>query len=61
LAKLQLLRGGVKFAGVCPLLAARNSSFASEFKLDGNTLWVTTKSEAGQPASETRTKLKRIE
>ena len=40
---------------------ARNSSFASEFKLDGNTLWVTTKSEAGQPASETRTKLNRIE
>jgi len=40
---------------------ARNSSFASEFKLDGNTLWVITKSEAGQPVSETRTKLKRIE
>ena len=40
---------------------ARNSSIASEFKLDGNTLWVTTKSEAGQPASETRTKLQRIE
>ena len=40
---------------------ARNSSIASEFKLDGNTLWVTTKSEAGQPASETRAKLKRIE
>ena len=40
---------------------ARNSSIASEFKLDGNTLWVTAKSEAGQPASETRIKLQRLE
>lgn len=40
---------------------AKNSSFENEFKLEGNTLWVITKSAAGQPASETRTKLKRVE
>lgn len=32
-----------------------------EFKLEGNTLWLTTRSAAGQPASETRTRLTRVE
>lgn len=32
-----------------------------EFKLEGNTLWLITKSAAGQPASETRMKLMRVE
>ena len=40
---------------------AKNSSLENEFKLEGNTLWVTTKSPAGQPASETRFKLRRVE
>lgn len=40
---------------------ARNSTFANEFKLEGNTLWISVKSEPGQPTSETRTTLKRIE
>ena len=40
---------------------ARNSSLANDFKLEGNTLWLIAKSEAGQPASETRTRLKRVE
>ena len=33
----------------------------AEFKLEGNTLWLTTKSAAGQPVSETRRKLTRVE
>jgi hypothetical protein len=40
---------------------ARNSSLESEFKLEGNTLWIITKSAAGQPAGETRIKLMRVE
>ena len=32
-----------------------------EFKLEGSTLWLITKSAAGQPASETRTKLTRVQ
>jgi hypothetical protein len=40
---------------------AKNSSFESEFKLEGNTLWVVNQSAAGQPASETRLKLTRVE
>ena len=40
---------------------ARNSTLESEFTLEGNTLRVTTKSPAGQPAGETRIKLKRVE
>jgi hypothetical protein len=31
-----------------------------EFKLDGDTLWLTSKSPAGQPESQTRTKLTRV-
>jgi hypothetical protein len=40
---------------------AKNSSLANEVKLEGNTLWLIEKSEAGQPASETRARLKRVE
>ena len=40
---------------------AKNSSIESEFKMDGNTLRVITKSTAGQPAGETRIKLRRAE
>jgi hypothetical protein len=40
---------------------AKNSSFESEFKVQGNTLWAVTKSPAGEPASETRIKLRRVE
>jgi hypothetical protein len=40
---------------------AKNSSLEGEFKLEGNTLWITTKSVPGQPAGETRAKLKRVE
>ena len=32
-----------------------------DFKLEGNTLWLVQKSAAGQPASETRTKLTRVQ
>lgn len=32
-----------------------------EFKIEGNTLWLVQKSPAGQPASETRTKLTRVQ
>jgi hypothetical protein len=39
---------------------AKNSSFESEFKLEGNTLWLITKSPV-RPASESRIKLKRVE
>ena len=39
----------------------RNSSFESEFKLEGNTLSLTTRSVPGQPAGETRHKLRRLE
>ena len=40
---------------------AKNSSIESEFKLDGNTLSLTTKSMPGQPAGEMRHKLRRVE
>jgi hypothetical protein len=40
---------------------AKNSSLESEFTLEGNTLRVTTKAAAGQPAGETRIKLTRVE
>jgi hypothetical protein len=40
---------------------AKNSSFEGEFRLDGNTLWAVTKAPPGQPAGETRIKLKRVE
>ena len=40
---------------------AKNFSIESEFKLDGNTLWLTTKSMPGQPAGEMRRKLRRVE
>ena len=40
---------------------AKDFSIESEFKLDGNTLFLTTKSMPGQPAGETRHKLKRVE
>lgn len=40
---------------------AQNFSIKSEFKLDGNTLWLTTKSMPGQPAGEMRQKLRRVE
>ncbi len=33
---------------------------SQEFKREGNTLWVITKSAPGEPASETRTKLTRV-
>jgi hypothetical protein len=39
----------------------KNSSFEHEFKLQDNTLWLVTKSPAGQPARETRMKLRRVE
>ncbi len=32
-----------------------------DFKIEGNTLWLVQKSAAGQPASETRTKLTRVQ
>lgn len=32
-----------------------------EFKIEGNTLWLTSRSPAGQPASETRTKFTRVQ
>lgn len=32
-----------------------------EFKIEGSTLWLVQKSAAGQPASETRTKLTRVQ
>jgi hypothetical protein len=40
---------------------AKNSSLESEFKFEGNTLRVITKSPAGQPAGELRIKLRRVE
>jgi hypothetical protein len=33
---------------------------SQDFKLQGNTLWMTSKSAPGEPASETRTKLTRV-
>ena len=38
-----------------------NPPAVGEFKIQGNTLVVTTKSAAGQPASETRLTLTRVE
>lgn len=38
-----------------------NPPVVSEFKLEGNTLWLTTKSAPGQPASENRTRLTRVQ
>ncbi len=40
-------------------MTAKNPNI-QEFKLEGNTLWLTSRSAAGQPASETRTKLTRV-
>lgn len=37
------------------------NSNVQEFKLEGNTLWLTSRSAAGQPASETRTKFTRVQ
>jgi hypothetical protein len=37
-----------------------NNSDSREFKLEGNTLWLISRSAAGQPASETRTKFTRV-
>lgn len=36
-------------------------AIVQEFKLEGSTLWLITKSAAGQPASETSTKLTRVQ
>jgi hypothetical protein len=50
-----------------PLVAKNVTAMAAdvanrqEFKLEGRTLWLITKSAAGQPASETRTKLTRVQ
>lgn len=38
-----------------------NPPIVEEFKLDGNTLWLIGKSAPGQPFSETRTRLTRIQ
>lgn len=38
-----------------------NPPIIQEWKLEGSTLWLITKSAAGQPASETRTKLIRVQ
>ena len=38
-----------------------NPPIVQEFKLEGNTFWLIRKSAAGQPASETRTKLTRVQ
>ena len=38
-----------------------NPPIVQEFKLEGKTLWLVTKSAAGQPVSETRTKLTRVQ
>lgn len=50
------------------LLVAKNvgamnatSPTVQEFKLEGTTLWLIQKSAAGQPASETRTRLTRVQ
>ena len=50
------------------VVVAKNAGFmaaptpvAREFKIDGKTLTLISKSAAGQPASETRTKLTRVE
>lgn len=40
-----------------PAVMTTNPPIAQEFTLDGNTLWLISKSAAGEPASETRTKL----
>jgi hypothetical protein len=42
------------------VMSPKNSD-SREFKLEGNTLWLTSRSAAGQPASETRTKLTRVQ
>lgn len=41
-------------------MTAKNPN-VQEFKLEGNTLWLTGRSAAGQPASETRTKFTRVQ
>jgi hypothetical protein len=41
--------------------AVIGTEFVADFKLEGNTLWLVTKSAAGAPASETRTKLTRVQ
>lgn len=42
------------------VMTATDRAIAQEFKLEGDTLWLISKSAAGQPASETRTKLVRV-
>jgi hypothetical protein len=37
-----------------------NPAFSAEFKLEGNTLWVISKSQPSEPTSETRTKLTQV-
>ena len=41
-------------------MSPKNSD-SREFKLQGTTLWLTSRSAAGQPPSETRTKLTRVQ
>jgi hypothetical protein len=43
-----------------PAVMTADAPIVQEFKLEGNTLWLISKSAAGQPASETRTKLVRV-
>ena len=43
-----------------PAVMTTDAPIVQEFKLEGNTLWLISKSAAGQPASETRTKLVRV-
>jgi hypothetical protein len=49
-----------------PMVAKNHSVMTAEtptvveFKVEGNTLWLTSKSAAGQPESQTRTKLTRV-
>lgn len=49
------------FVAKNPALMTTNPPIVQEYKLEGNTLWLITKSATGQPARETRTKLMRIE
>ena len=43
-----------------PAVMTTSPPIVQEFKLDGDTLWLISKSAAGRPASETRTKLVRV-
>ena len=40
--------------------AMTNTTIVEEFKIEGEALWLTSKSATGQPASETRTRLVRV-